>query len=233
MPTSRPSPAVHFGLRSPSGHALGGNAALRAVKASRAIHDVYAQLRHILTHAMVGKIEQDHLRRIVLREHDSSHNDPVAPTFITTTARTALDLGYHVILEGILHTGRYAQVLHQLIEHHPGPVAVFYIDVSLNETVRRHLSRAEPISVTADQMREWYTHRDLLDLARETMIPETSSLAQTVATILHTSGLARTAALTPCLRRCRHCARRVCQENGSGAETVAEVIGLREQDSLS
>jgi hypothetical protein len=43
-------------------------------------------------------LEQDHLRRTVLREHDSAHIDPVAPAFITTTARTALDLGYHVIL---------------------------------------------------------------------------------------------------------------------------------------
>lgn len=152
-------------------------------------------------------LEQDHLRRVVLREHDSSDNDPVAPMFITTTARTALELGYHVILEGILHTGRYAKVLHTLIEQHSGPVAVFYIDVSFDETVRRHLNRAEPIPVTADQMRDWYTPRDLLDLAGETLIPETSSLDETVATILHTSGLARAAALTPCPRRCRDCAR--------------------------
>jgi predicted kinase len=60
-------------------------------------------------------LEQDYLRRIVLREHDSSRTNPVAPAFITATARNALDLGYHVVLEGILHTDRYANVLHQLI----------------------------------------------------------------------------------------------------------------------
>jgi predicted kinase len=53
-------------------------------------------------------LEQDYLRRVILREHDTSRSNPVAPTFITTTARTALDLGYHVVLEGILHTERYA-----------------------------------------------------------------------------------------------------------------------------
>ncbi|MFV2104564.1 AAA family ATPase [Micromonospora sp. LOL_024] len=76
-------------------------------------------------------LEQDYLRRTILREHDSANIDPVAPTFITATARTALDLGYHVILEGILHTERYADALHQLIDHHPGPTAVFYLDVSV------------------------------------------------------------------------------------------------------
>ncbi|MFI7307601.1 AAA family ATPase [Micromonospora chalcea] len=163
-------------------------------------------------------LEQDYLRRILLREHDSTHIHPVAPTFITTTARTALDLGYHVILEGILHTERYADALHHLIDTHPGPTAVFYLDVSYDETVRRHHNRAEPIPVTPDEMRRWYTHRDLLDVPGETVIPEDSTFDQTVTTILHGSGLATAAPLTPCPRRCRHCARKSDQ---AGASTTA------------
>ncbi|MFI7517548.1 AAA family ATPase [Micromonospora echinofusca] len=156
-------------------------------------------------------LEQDYLRRTVLREHDSARIDPVASAFITATARTALDLGYHVILEGILHTERYAAVLHQLIDDHPGPVAVFYLDVSFDETVRRHLSRAEPIPVTPDEMRKWYTHHDLLDIPGETVIGETSTFEQTVTTILHASGLTTVAPQTPCPRRCPHCARKADQ----------------------
>ncbi|WP_091252423.1 AAA family ATPase [Micromonospora matsumotoense] len=156
-------------------------------------------------------LEQDYLRRTVLREHDSAHIDPVAPTFITTTVRTALDLGYHVVLEGILHTERYAVVLHQLIDDHHGPVAVFYLDVSFDETVRRHLSRDEPIPVTPDEMRTWYTHRDLLDIPGETVIGETSTFGQTVTTILHASGLTTAVPQTPCPRRCPHCARKADQ----------------------
>ncbi len=151
-------------------------------------------------------LEQDYLRRIVLREHDSAHVDPVAPTFVTVTARGALDLGYHVILEGILHTERYATVLRQLVDSHPGPAAVFYLDVCFDETVRRHLNRAEPIPVTPDEMRRWYTHRDLLGIPGETVIGETSTFEQTVTTILHASGLTAVTPQTPCPRRCRHCA---------------------------
>ncbi|WP_433230082.1 AAA family ATPase [Micromonospora sp. CA-248260] len=156
-------------------------------------------------------LEQDYLRRIVLREHDSARIDPVAPAFITATARTVLDLGYHVILEGILHTERYAAVLHQLIDDHPGPVAAFYLDVSFDETVRRHLGRDEPIPVTPDEMRTWYTHRDLLDIPGETVIGEASTFAQTVSTILRSSGLTTAVPQTPCPRRCPHCARKVDQ----------------------
>ncbi|MFG2059385.1 AAA family ATPase [Micromonospora sp. NPDC048930] len=165
----------------------------------------------------VALLEQDHLRRVVLREHDSAHIDPVAPAFITAMARTALDLGYHVILEGILHAERYAEALCQLINNHPGPVAVFYMDVSFDETVRRHLSRSEPIPVTADEMRQWYAHRDLLDIPGETVIPETTTFEQMVTTILHASGLAGTTPQTPCPRRCRHCAR----ESAQPSPTVA------------
>ncbi|WP_232290232.1 hypothetical protein [Micromonospora sp. ATCC 39149] len=34
-------------------------------------------------------LEQDYLRRTVLREHDSARIDPVAPVFITATALLA------------------------------------------------------------------------------------------------------------------------------------------------
>ncbi|ROO60426.1 AAA domain-containing protein [Micromonospora sp. Llam0] len=162
-------------------------------------------------------LEQDYLRRTLLREHDSTHIQPVAPAFITATARTALDLGYHVILEGILHTERYATVLLQLIDSHPGPVAVFYLDVSFDETVRRHLNRAEPIPVTPDEMRDWYAHRDLLGVPGETVIGETSTFEQTVTTILHASGLTRASSQTPCPGRCRRCAR----ESDQAAATTA------------
>ncbi|MFD0816779.1 AAA family ATPase [Micromonospora zhanjiangensis] len=164
-------------------------------------------------------IEQDYLRRIVLREHDSSRTDPVAPAFIAATARTALDLGYHVVLEGILHTGRYAPVLRRLITDHAGPAHVFYLDVCFDETVRRHRTRGEPIDVTPEQMRDWYATLDLLDVPGERVIPETSTFEQTVATILTTSGLTDRPPLTPCPNQCPHCAAEAPPDIFPGAGT--------------
>ncbi|GAA4590268.1 thymidylate kinase [Actinoplanes octamycinicus] len=150
-------------------------------------------------------IEQDHLRRIILREHDTGP-DPVAPRFIATTARAALDGGYHVVLEGILWTGRYGDAVRDLIAGHPGPSAAYFLDVSFDETVRRHRRRPEPIPVTAEEMRDWYHPWDLLGVPGEQVIPEQSDLESAVDLILRTSGLAAAPARTSCPDRCPRCA---------------------------
>ncbi|MEU4562912.1 AAA family ATPase [Actinoplanes sp. NPDC023936] len=150
-------------------------------------------------------IEQDHLRRVVLREHGGGGADRVAPDLITAMARTALDGGYHVIVEGILHTGQYGAPLRRLIAAHPGPAACFYLDVPFEETVRRHRGRAEPIPVEPETMRGWYSPGDLLGVAGEVVIPGGAGFEDVVTTILHAGGLAGAAPLSPCPARCARC----------------------------
>jgi predicted kinase len=161
-------------------------------------------------------VEQDYLRRILLREHGGNGMQSVAPTFVAATVRAALAAGYHVILEGILDSGGYGRILRRLIAEHAGPSAVYYFDVSFDETVRRHFSRAEPIAVTADQMREWYVSRDLLGIGGEHAFDENTGFEQAVSTILHTSGLGQTAALTPCPTRCPRCTATAATAAGQG-----------------
>jgi predicted kinase len=151
-------------------------------------------------------IEQDYFRRVVLREHGGLGNDAVAPGFITTSIRHLLGAGYHVIAEGILDSRSYGPPLRQLIAEHRGPSHTFYLDVSFDETIRRHHSRTEPIPVTAHDMHSWYTERDLLGVDGEHVISETSTLEQTIATIADTAGLNRLAAQTPCPTLCPRCA---------------------------
>lgn len=169
-------------------------------------------------------LEQDHLRRIILREHGGSTMGPVAPGFIAMNARYLLATGYHVVLEGILDTRGYGTALRQLIAEHTGPSHVYYLDVSFDETVRRHVGRAEPIPVTADQMRDWYLPRDVLGVEGETVIHEAMTQDQTVATILHTSGLADAEAVTPCPTRCPHCA----AEPGTRGDPSPDAAGCRD-----
>jgi predicted kinase len=166
--------------------------------------------------ALIG---QDYVRRVLLREHGGNSMHPVAPQFIATMVQAALDAGYHVVLEGILDSRGYGDVLRQLIAHHQGPVAVFYLQIGLDETVRRHAQRAEPISVTAEQMREWYVDRDLLDVPGERVIGEAASFEDVVATILHESGLVGAVPLTPCPTRCPRCAQK------TAADTVDHPAG--------
>lgn len=43
-----------------------------------------------------------------------------APALITQTVRFALDHGYHVVLEGIMHSSRYRSILSALRDGHQG-----------------------------------------------------------------------------------------------------------------
>lgn len=126
-------------------------------------------------------VEQDNLRRVILREKDLPGG--LAPAFIEHNVRFLLQNDYHVILEGILHASRYGAMLQRLRDEHDGPSRFYYLDVSFPETVRRHGTRPQFRDFTAEQMREWYAERDAIDGLGEQVIPESSAEAETLAVI--------------------------------------------------
>jgi predicted kinase len=132
-------------------------------------------------------VEQDYLRRVVLREEDRPGG--LAPSFIAHAATFILANGYHVVLEGILSADRYRDALDELRRAHRGPAFFFYLDVSLEETLRRHETRPQAAEFTADQMRGWYKAGDLLGFGREQIIPEASTIEETVTHIAAIAGL--------------------------------------------
>jgi predicted kinase len=132
-------------------------------------------------------VEQDYLRRIVLRERDRPGG--LAVGLIEQTVRYALDGGYHVVLEGILHRAKYGAMLHELITAHMGPTTVGYLDVSLDETLRRHSIRPQAAEFTPEQMRGWYQHRDLLGVPGELVLGEDTSEDEAVQVVADAAGL--------------------------------------------
>jgi thymidylate kinase len=139
-------------------------------------------------------VEQDYLRRIVLRELDQPGG--IAPMLIAETVRFALDHDRHVVLEGILHAARYGAMIRTLLEQHLGANFVFYLDVSFEETLRRHTTRPQANEFTADDMRSWYAPRDLLGVDGEHVVPESSALEDTVDLIGRVVGAPNPAILT-------------------------------------
>lgn len=127
-------------------------------------------------------VQQDVLRRTVLKERDVPGGANIG--LISLVARYALDQGYHVIVEGILHAERYATMLTELARDHRGTTAFYYLDVSYAESLRRHATRPQAAEFGPEHMREWYRRRDLLGLPGERAVPEDSALAQTSARIL-------------------------------------------------
>jgi AAA domain-containing protein len=131
-------------------------------------------------------VDQDHFRRRVLWEKDVA--DGLAPAFIAHTVSYLLEAGWPVILEGILHSARYGAVLTELIEAHRGPAHLYYLDTTLEETFARHATRPQAAEFTTGEMRSWYAPGDVLGLPGEIVIPESSTLEETVDRICRDAG---------------------------------------------
>jgi hypothetical protein len=58
------------------------------------------------------------------------------------------------------------------------------VDVSIDETARRHAGRPQAAEFGPDDMRQWYRPKDLLGAVREHVIPQTSTLDETISLIL-------------------------------------------------
>lgn len=135
--------------------------------------------------ALVG---QDNLRRLVLRERDRPGAANIG--LIDLTARYALDCGFHVVVEGILHADHYADMLAGLSADHRGTTRAYYLDVPFAETLVRHATKPIADDVDEAQLRDWYRPRDLLPGDVETVVGSDSALHETVERIMLDTGLA-------------------------------------------
>jgi hypothetical protein len=135
----------------------------------------------------VAWVSQDLIRRVILKEKDRPGGVNIGLTDQIT--RYSLDRGYHVVLDGIFYADHYEPMLAALDRDHLGLSRFYYLDVSMEETFRRHATRPQATDFGAEDMRGWYRPRDLLAGIRERVIPETSTLQQTTTLILDESQL--------------------------------------------
>jgi predicted kinase len=130
----------------------------------------------------VAWVSQDLIRRLILKEKDYPGGNNIG--LIDQVARYSLDHGYHAVLDGIFYADRYETMLAGLARDHLGMSRFYYLDVSIDETLRRHTTRPQAAEFGPDDMRDWYRPRDLLAQISERIIPETSSLQETTALVL-------------------------------------------------
>ena len=142
----------------------------------------------------VAWVSQDLIRRVILREKDRPGGVNIG--LIDQVTRYSLDHGYHVILDGILYADRYEPMLAGLNHDHRGLSRFYYLDVCLDESLRRHAARPQAAEFGPDDMRLWYRPHDVLTSIHERVIPETTALQEITALILAETQLllARTAA---------------------------------------
>ena len=161
---------------------LRGNSGSGKSTAARAVRERFGR--------RLAWVEQDYLRRVVLKELDVPSGVNIG--LIELTVRYALEHGYIVVLDGILDAGRYGEMLERLsgaCQAH-----FFYFDLSFEETVRRHATRPQASEFTPEAMRDWYRPADLLPFVTERVFDETLCLDDVVKLIVEVSGLTGEAA---------------------------------------
>lgn len=130
----------------------------------------------------VARVSQDVMRREVLRIGDGDDNPSIG--LIETVARYSLDQGFHVLVEGILHSGIYGEMLRRLVADHAGTTRCYRYVLSFDETVARHASKPQAAVYGAAEMREWYRPDDPIEGLDEQLFDASVSQDAAVATIL-------------------------------------------------
>lgn len=127
-------------------------------------------------------IPQDTVRREMLYVRDLP-GGPTAP-LMEQIARWGAQNCSVTIIEGILYAERYDGLFRALPEMFD-KIHAYYFDVSFEETLRRHETRPQRDQFGPEHMRSWWIEHDLLTVIPEAIIPESSSLEDTVARIIH------------------------------------------------
>ncbi len=147
---------------------------------------IAAEIRSQAGHG-IAIVSQDYLRRTVLKERDVPGGANIG--LIELVARYALDHGLHTVIEGILYTAHYAEMLAALREDHRGASHFYYMDVPFEETLRRHATKPQASEYGRAEMSTWYRERDFLPGGFEQVITAEASLDAAVQRVIRDAGL--------------------------------------------
>lgn len=126
-------------------------------------------------------IQQDVIRREVLRVRDGSKT--LAIDLIKRMAEYGADHCDRVIIEGILYTKWYGEMLEELFPKFE-TVYTYYYDLSFEETVRRHQTKSNREDFSIEDMKRWWNEHDVLNNRGEKLINEKKSVEETLQLIL-------------------------------------------------
>jgi len=101
----------------------------------------------------------------------------------------ALNQDCDVILHSIFATAKSMRNFPRLFAAHPRDNFIFTLLASYDETVRRHAARKKSAEFGSENLEEWYSPHTATSYKFEEMIPEDSSLADTVARIIAVTGI--------------------------------------------
>lgn len=137
--------------------------------------------------AIVG---HDQLRREILHVRD--HPGALSVEYLDLSARFALDHGVHAVVEGILPTEIYGEMLRRLAADHRGVTRCYRYHLPFEETLRRHATRGVKSREFGEtEMRSWWRDADPLTGVDEQIIDRTASLDDSITRVLRDCGWTR------------------------------------------
>ena len=109
-------------------------------------------------------ISQDTVRRDMLKEKVEPGNLSIDLT--ENLARFGYEHNLLVLLEGFYETDIYGDMLARLRDLFGSQTLAYYYDLSFEETVRRHQTRAKQEEFSPADMRRWWKSQDFLGWER-------------------------------------------------------------------
>lgn len=126
-------------------------------------------------------VGEDKLRKMFSDHRSTPH--PASEQLALEAIKFGLNAGYNVVYQGILNVKNEEFRPDELLALNPNETYFFYLDVSFNETVRRHQTRYKRYDFDTGAMQRWWQHSSPLNHELETIIPESSDIKDTLRTI--------------------------------------------------
>ena len=133
-------------------------------------------------------VSQDNIRRVVLREHDRP--GAVNIGLLGLTCRYAIDSGFCTVLEGILYSAHYGEMLAELRAEYGDRSSWWYLDVPFETTVKRHATKPQALEYGRAELESWWRERDLLPREFEHVITAETPAALATDQIVQFAGIA-------------------------------------------
>lgn len=121
-------------------------------------------------------ISQDLVRRTMLKEKVTPGNLSISLT--ETLARYGYEQDLLVLLEGFYEKEIYGDMLAGLRDLFAPRVQAYYYDVSFEETVKRHQTRAKSAAFSPADMKRWWVDKDFLGWKEEVLFTDEISLQE-------------------------------------------------------
>ncbi|MBT2641472.1 kinase [Bacillus sp. ISL-41] len=128
-------------------------------------------------------VSQDVVRRDMLKVNDRDGNPSIG--LIRQIAEYGKGKCGVVIVEGILNKSRYGEMLKDLIQFYNQEAYTYYFDLSFEETVIRHNTRAQKMEFGESSLRAWWNSNDYLGVQGETLFTNDMSQDYVLKQILN------------------------------------------------